>query len=502
MAKDAKKWEFGDFQTPMQLAQLSIDRVRKLLTFHPKTIIEPTCGVGAFLIAAAEAFPDAEKVIGVEIEASYVAQLRERIQDKVYADKVELIQGDFFKVNWEDLLTSLPKPILFVGNPPWVTNADIGLIKGNNLPDKTNFQKHSGFDALTGKANFDISESMILQQIDWIDHYGGGVAMLCKTAVARKILHASWKAKRPIADSTCIQIDAMSNFGAAVDACCFVVERSTGGVSTECTVFDSFDDASPSSAFGFHDGVIVADIDAYRKHIAYIGKEAHYVWRSGVKHDCSKVMVLHHTRDGWKNGLNEEVAIEGTYLFPLLKSSDVANGQVDGARMNVIVTQQNIGDDTAQIEIIAPLTWSYLCCHRGLLEKRGSIIYRGKPPFSIFGIGDYAFEPWKVAISGFYKSLAFQLVAPQGGKPVMVDDTVYFLGCSNEAEARFLHEILSSDLAKGAISALVFWNNKRPITVDLLKRIDLFALAKALGRDSEYSSFVHRSNVQQQLVFA
>lgn len=492
MAKDAKTWEFGDFQTPLTLARQTVARLREVLSFSPKTIIEPTCGVGAFLVAAAEAFPEAERVIGVEIDASYLAQLRGRIAGAAYAEKVTLIDGDFFKVDWVELLDPLPKPILFVGNPPWVTNADLGLIKGDNLPEKSNFQNHRGFDAVTGKANFDISEWMILQQMDWIDRYGGGVAMLCKTAVARKILQASWKAKRPIADSTCIQIDAMGHFAAAVDACCFIVERSEGVGSTDCTLFDSFEDAAPSSVFGMHDGMVIADVAAYRDYRHIIGKEAHYVWRSGVKHDCSKVMELKRTPHGLVNGLQEAVSIEENYLFPLLKSSDIAKGSVDDSRLNVIVTQRKIGDETAQIERIAPRTWSYLTSHRGLLDKRGSVIYRGKPPFSIFGVGEYAFEPWKVAISGFYKRLAFQIIPPHDGKPVMVDDTVYFLGCSSEAEASFLHEIVSSDIAKGALESMVFWNDKRPITVDLLKRLNLAALAEALGRGAEYRTFTER----------
>ncbi len=503
MAKDAKTWEFGDFQTPLPLSHQVVARLRETLSFSPKTIIEPTCGVGAFVIAAADAFPEAEHIIGVEINADYLAQLRKKIEGAAYADKVTLIEGNFFQVDWAELLDTLPKPILFIGNPPWVTSADLGLIKGENLPEKSNFQNHRGFDAVTGKANFDISEWMILRQMDWVDRYGGGVSMLCKSAVARKILQASWKAKRPIADATCIQIDAMSHFGAAVDACCFIVERSEDSASTDCTRFDSFEDIVPASIFGMHDGMVISDVEAYRDHRPIIGKEARYVWRSGVKHDCSKVMELRKTPQGLENGLREAVSIEEDLVFPLLKSSDVAKGNVHDARLNVIITQQKIGDETAHIESTAPKTWDYLARHRTLLDKRGSVIYRGKPPFSIFGIGAYAFEPWKVAISGFYKRLGFQLIPPHDGRPAMVDDTVYFIGCSSEAEARFLHEILTSDLAKGALKSMIFWNDKRPITVDLLKRLNLAALAKALGRETEYQAFAkHPEPQQQQLALA
>jgi SAM-dependent methyltransferase len=487
--KDVKTWEYGDFQTPKSLADIAVARLRDTLSFTPKTIIEPTCGVGAFLMAAAEAFPDAEKILGVEIDASYLSVLRNEIGEAPYRDKVDLIQADFFKLDWEAMLATLPKPILFIGNPPWVTNADIGLIKGDNLPVKSNFQNHKGFDAVTGKANFDISESMVLKQMDWIDQHGGAVAMLCKTAVARKILQSAWKANRPIEGSTCVQIDAMAHFGAAVDACFFQVERGHGEPSTDCAFFESFDDDAPSSVFGFHDGMVISNVDSYYRRRRLIGRDPHYTWRSGVKHDCSKVMELRRDGSGLLNGLGEIVSIEPTHLYPLLKSSDVAHGRVNQARLNVIVTQKKVGDQTDHIRLTSPATWAYLNRHRSLLDNRGSVIYRGKPSFSIFGIGPYAFEHWKVAISGFYKRLSFQLIPPHDDKPVMVDDTVYFLGCHTRAEAEFLHDILGSDEAQEALESMTFWNDKRPITVDLLKRLNIEELAQTLGRGDEYRGF-------------
>jgi len=41
---------------------------------------------------------------------------------------------------------------------------------------------------------------------------------------------------------------------------------------------------------------------------------------------------------------------------------------------------------------------------------------------------------------------------------------------------------------------MVFWSEKRPITVDLLKRVDLEKVAKRLGRSDEYRLFTKRDN--------
>src|SRR5205807_849380 len=114
----------------------------------------------------------------------------------------------------------------------------------------------------------------------------------------------------------------------------------------------------------------------------------------------------------------------------------------------MLVTQRCVGEDTAQIRKNAAQTWDYLVAHSGLLNKRGSSIYRNRPPFSIFGVGDYSFAPWKVAISGFYKKLSFVTVGPANDKAVVLDDTSYFLPCQTKEQASFLTALLNSPTAQ------------------------------------------------------
>lgn len=488
--KEAKTWEFGDFQTPAALAQEAIAHLKKLdPELQPKTIIEPTCGVGAFLLAAADAYPEAERVVGLEIEAEYLNAVRSKVVTREDADRFDLREADFFKTDWESLLADLPEPFLIVGNPPWVTSADIGRLKGSNLPEKSNFQKYTGFEAVTGKANFDISEWMLIQNLKWISEHNGCLAMLCKTAVARKLLRHAWKEGVPTTGSRMVQIDAMKNFSAAVDACFFSVKTNGGQTSTDCEFFDDFEETEPANVFGYHEGMMLSHVDGFYEHKEFLGKDSHYTWRSGVKHDCSKVMELRKTEDGLRNGYGDLVEIESLCVFPLLKSSDLGNRRVKETRLEVIVTQQKVGQPTDYIQSDAPLTWQYLERHATALDGRRSSIYRNKPRFSVFGVGDYTFTDWKVAISGFYKRLEFQVVAPIEGKPVVFDDTVYCLSAKTEAEARFLAELLNSTPCQAFLESMVFWSEKRPITVDLLKRVDLEKVAKQLGRSDEYRLF-------------
>lgn len=379
-----------------------------------------------------------------------------------------------------------------LGNPPWVTNAELGLLNSTNLPAKSNFQGHRGLDALTGKANFDISEWMVLQQVGWLREQHGWIAMLVKTAVARKILQQVWTWGEPVGRATIFGVDAMHHFGAAVNACLLVLPIQLSQPSRNCDVFDNLEDLEPMGPVGYHDGMLIADVDAFMVWRHLLGFNSAYVWRSGIKHDCAKVMDLTHSRNGGLvNGLGKVVVVEDTYLFPMLKSSDVAREKQCSNRM-MIVPQREIGEDTFHIQKDAPQTWAYLCTHGEQLDGRGSVIYRGKPRFSIFGVGDYTFAPWKVAVSGFYKIPRFIKIGPMGGKPMVFDDTVYFLPCRSEDEADFLHGLVQSRPYSQLLHGMIFVAEKRPITAEVLRRISLERVADELGLGDQYATFIRR----------
>jgi hypothetical protein len=470
--------EFGDFQTPDLLAAQACAVVARHCR-SPGSIVEPTCGVGAFLLAALHQFPSATRAFGMDINADYVEVLRKRLND-VPLKHPEVVQGNFFETDWPRLLKSMPEPLLIVGNPPWVTNAQLGAIGSTNLPEKSNFQSLAGFDALTGKSNFDISEWMLIRLLEWLGSREATVAMLCKSMVARKVLTHAWRTRLRIHAADMFTVDAAEHFGASVEACLLVCSTGQDQPTTECRVWSGLEASTPEHFIGFRDGQLIADVRFYDKW-KHLQGESHCEWRSGVKHDCSGVMELRLSDAGLQNGLGEPVDIEDTFLFPMLKSSDLASSKPQKARRFMLVTQSRVGEDTNRIATLAPKTWNYLNQHAERLDRRGSIIYKKRPRFSVFGIGPYTFAPWKVAISGFYKSLEFQIVGPEHGKPVVLDDTANFVPCASEAQARHIASLLNSTEAREFFESFVFWDNKRPVTVELLKRLNLQALAKHRG---------------------
>ncbi len=496
--KHRQTCEFGDFQTPDRLA-IWTTQVVKRLNMNPQSILEPTCGRGSFLLAAIEAFPEAQDFLGIEINQAHLDELHQRLAAKAIAPITTLpittLQSDFFKVDWDEILNKLPQPILVLGNPPWVTNSKLGGLQSANLPRKSNFQGLRGLNALTGKSNFDISEWMLLQYLEWFRERTGTIAVLCKASVTRKILAQAWKQDYPIYTARIYKFDAMEFFGAAVEACLFVLELGQRSRSKECWVYNSLFESQASHAIGWRNGIIAANLPAYARWQHLHEADEHYTWRSGIKHDCAKVMELQKIGNAYQNGEESVVLLEEAYLYPLFKSSDVSHERVTACRKYLLVTQRSVGEDTAHLESDAPAVWQYLQDHADALAKRGSSIYRNRPPFSIFGVGSYTFAPWKVAISGFYKKLRFTVVSPIQGQPAVFDDTVYFLPCLSKDEAKFLAEILNSSIAAEFLSSMIFWSDKRPITIELLKRLSIKAIAQELGREEAYDSVIKKRSV-------
>lgn len=489
-----KKTEFGDFQTPSDLA----NEITTFLRDSGETcdaIVEPTCGRGSFLGAAIAAFPKAMAIYGFDINPKYVREVGDTARHPG-GRRLHLECQNFFRVDWVQFFSTLGGTILVIGNPPWVTNSALGSLGSDNLPEKTNFQGHKGFAAKTGKANFDISEWMLIRLLEALHRRDGCVAMLCKTATARKTLRHAWLNRLKVSRCSLHLIDAQKHFGASVDACLLIVHTGLLEFTATACVYPNLSFNGRFATIGLVGKELVADLDEYLR-LRDIDGISYYTWRSGIKHDAAGVMEFQRENGHFVNGRHEECRLEPTYLFPLLKSSDIANGRLTPEKY-VLVTQRNPSDDTAEVKKIAPKTWAYLTAHADALNQRRSIIYQKRPRFSVFGVGDYTFSPWKVAISGLYKNCRFGIVGEHHRKPIVLDDTCYFIPCTSEKEARFVCELLNSDVCQRFLHSLVFFDAKRPITIDILNRIDLKRVAEHVNRAAEARTFLSAARFEDK----
>lgn len=201
-------------------------------------------------------------------------------------------------------------------------------------------------------------------------------------------------------------------------------------------------------------------------------------------------MELTYNKNRLINNLGETINIETTILYPLLKGGDLKKPIINETTKYIIITQKEIRQNTDYIKIEAPKTWKYLNYYESYFDKRKSKNYKNAPKFSIFGIGDYSFKKYKVAIFGFLKNPHFSLIYHE--KPFMLDDSCYYLSFDEYDYAYITMLILNSSLVKKFLQNIAFLDSKRPFSKKVLKRIDI-------GKCLKFLSFIDLKRVEKEL---
>jgi len=478
--------DLGDFQTPPELVAAILETLGPIGLCWPR-VLEPTCGRGHFLGGLLAQTAPPREIQAIEIQQDHCQAARAlSLEGGVPGVRVQINHRDFFDLDLErDLSWSEQGPLLVVGNPPWVTSAELGRLTSTSGPPKRNVKGLRGLAARTGASNFDVAEAVWLKLIFELADQAPTIALLCKMSVARSILQFTHRAGLPVAAASIRRIDAARWFGATVDACCFRVTLGAANASLTVPVFADLKQTRPESVMGFARGWLIADREAHAA-CSFAEGVCPLTWRQGIKHDAAAVMEL--VREAGtrrlRNNAGDIVDVEPDYVYPLIKGSDLKRAAGDRTERAVLVTQKRIGDDTRQLAGQAPRLWSYLQSHAGTFTKRKSSIYHGQPPFALFGVGPYSFARFKVAISGLHKEPKFQAVGSARGRPVMLDDTCYFLPCSSAEEAAVLAALCNDPITLGFIRSASFRDAKRPITKTLLQRVDFLAILERSDRRS------------------
>lgn len=477
---------YGDWQTPITLAE-KVCKAHLSKHGSPDIVIEPTCGLGAFVLSAMKIFPNVSEIHALEINRRYTTELKLKLLKNALTatsqkhPDIYIYNADFFEFDFAPITEKCKKydwELAVIGNPPWVTNSSQGKNLSNNIPPKSNLYRLKGIDAITGKSNFDISEYITLQLLKLSQMNKGGISFLLKNSVIRNILLKQHKERLHIGDIEQREIDAQSEFNVSVDASCFSAKFDCQP-SLICKIKDLYTGTN-FREYGWVNDSFVSDIVLYNNYAKY-DNVSQYVWRSGIKHDCASVLELTPSDEKFINGYGEVVHVENDLIYPLLKSSDINCYQENSFRKFIIVPQRKVGDDTIRMKYTHPLAYSYLLGYETIFSSRKSSIYKGKNKFGVFGIGEYSFKPYKVVVSALYKSINFVLVSPHEGKPIMLDDTCYQLGFDTFEEAKCIYDALQSDEIQSLLKSLIFKDAKRVVTKGLLMRLDLSQICKERG---------------------
>lgn len=510
IVSEPDRTEYGDFQTNLNLAN-NVAEILANKNSLPQIIIEPTCGKGNFILASIQQFENTEKIYGIEIYKPYVWECKFNIIDfylqnpKKNKPEISIIHSSVFDYNFKQLAKeNTDREILIIGNPPWVTNSQLGSLNSSNLPKKRNFKNHNGLDAITGKGNFDIAEFITINLIETFQKMKGHLALLVKNSVIKNIVYEQEKNKFEISEIERYYIDCKKEFNVSVEASLFTCKLNTKA-EFECEELNLYNSKNADRTkartqrrleerkrFGWIQKKFVSNIDTYFN-THQIDGISPFEWRQGIKHDCSSIMELDKVNGHFVNGLKDEIKLEKDLVYGLLKSSDLKNTVISEPRKFTIVTQKKVGQETNYIKYDYPKTYKYLTKHQEVFNGRKSSIYNNKPPFSIFGIGDYSFKPYKVAISGLYKTFHFTLVLPQNEKPLMLDDTCYLLGFDNLEFAVYTLLLLNSETNVQFLKSITFSDAKRTFTKDVLMRIDLLELAE-ITKKSELQAILNEIN--------
>jgi len=477
--------EYGDFQTNKDLANKVAKHLAKR-NISPEIVIEPTCGKGNFIIASLSNFKAVKKVFGIEIYKPYVWETKFNILDfflsnpEINKPEITITHCSIFDFDFKNISKLFPnEKLLIIGNPPWVTNSKLGSLNSSNLPKKSNFKNQNGLDAMTGKGNFDIAEYITLMLLDAFQTHNGYLALLVKNSVVKNIVFDQKHKKYKVSEIEKYCIDSKKEFNVSVEASLLYCQLNSNP-SFECNEFDFYSLEKRLSS-GWLNNKFVSNLADYNE-TKEIDGLCPFEWRQGIKHDCASIMELERVNGHFVNNQSEEIKLEEDLVYGFLKSSDLKNTVIKNTRKHTIVTQTKVGQETSYIQNLYPETYSYLKKNISSFQARKSSIYNGKPLFSIFGIGDYSFKPFKVAISGLYKTYHFTLVLPQNDKPVMLDDTCYFIGFDKIEYAVYAIILLNSKTTEAFLKSITFSDAKRVFTKDLLMRLDLVNLANVITR--------------------
>lgn len=470
--------QFGDFQTPNSFTR-KVVKLLKDLNFDYQNIIEPTFGKGNFIKTSLELFNNVESISGLELQKNYFLEFKNNIN----YDIIENIwNDDFFNFDISKLFYK-DKTNIVIGNPPWITKSQLKKLNSKNSQINIKFDDLKGLDAMTGKSNFDISEYMAIQLLKEMDtlEKKSAMAFLVKKSVARNVLKHLNTLNIKVSSFDIFNFNAKKVFNISIDACLMLIsiDKDSKLSCNQANIFELNNPNQLVKKIGFIDGKFVSDFDSYIK-IKEFDSETSWNWRSGIKHDLSKILELTKDGDFFINGIGEKLHLElkdNDYVYPLIKSSDIRKNENNiYYRKYIILPQKKPSNNTSKISLESPIIWEYLNNHLSDFKNRKSAIYINKDVFSVFGVGDYSFAPYKIAISGMYKKAIFSPIFSTKDKPIMLDDTIYSLSFNCEKDAIIVLGVLRSDVVENLLSSISFIDAKRPYTKEILKRIDIIGI--------------------------
>jgi N-6 DNA Methylase len=462
----ANTFMIGRVFTPLHWASWLIDVTGAFQAWlDGATVLDPTCGDGAFLeafvaLAHRRGIRITEDIVarlhGVEIVAADKAQARERIKARY---NVELVEGNIATADF--ITAEIPARYdILVGNPPWINFTDLPHdLKAKWGPAYLRYQLvKDKREVLLGASRADVATLVLKKALDEVLADGGRAAFFVPLSV---FFNSGANDRfRPFPSSahryrvvrlwdfgaeTVFQ-GVSTRYGAALfdrrHAQTWPVEtdvRSGGAWRTSYSAAGDFQ-SGPWRQRGTPDidgpGLPVIEIDPSQKP------------RQGVNTcGANDIFIFERNGNELRNGFGDERELDEDLLFPLMNAANFGRPRNGRQRWILLPHDARTG---------RPLAWTaiaqyarvaaYLSEYREALQRRkGTLInaHIGRGVWwALLGVGPYAFAPWKVA----WEALGRKNFAPavlegrwQGNQALHA-----FCPCASAEEARTLAAALGA----------------------------------------------------------
>lgn len=384
------------------------------------TVLDPTCGEGAFL----EAFVFLARREGISITRDALACLhgveiveadKSRLLERISACYDAKLVGN--NIRTADFITTKieARYDVIVGNPPWINFTDLpDELKAKWAPAFIGYQLvKDKRKVLLGGSRADVATLILKKALDDVLTAGGRAAFFIPLSMFFN--SGANDLFRPFPGSTHgYRVVRLWDFGQ---------EPAFGGISTRngAVLFDRQSSQTwPVETNVRRDGIwtrsysIAGDhrSGAWRRHerpetdeqsLPAIAISPSQKPRQGVNTcGANDIFIFERNGDKLRNGFDEEWELEEELLFPLMNAGSFGRPFDRSQRWILVPHETRTG---------RPLAWSaiaehrrvagYLSRHReALIRRKGTLInahIRRGFWWALLGVGPYAFAPWKVA---------------------------------------------------------------------------------------------------------
>lgn len=225
-AQDGERKRHGIYYTPGPVAEFIVRRIEQLLPAGPLRIVDPACGGGVFLLAAARlaASRPGSSLVGYDVSPAAVEVARQLSQDKAAFVSISAINPMAVGENLRsELLASAgdPATLVILGNPPY---ANYGRLNRGEWIDGLVADYRRGVTEQKLNLTDDFIKFLRWGQ-HWIDQAGQGVlAMITSRTFLAGLTHRGMR--RSLAESfAAMEIIDLHGDGEAGDENIFSIRR-------------------------------------------------------------------------------------------------------------------------------------------------------------------------------------------------------------------------------------------------------------------------------------